>query len=465
MSINALLGIGLKSMQTSQAGLQVTGHNVANAQVTGYTRQRLETQASAPQQFAGPYVGRGVEIITVRRVYEEALGMELSRTGADASAAEVRMTWMQRLEQALPPGEDGLAHAVDRFLGAWSDLAGRPDDAVLRQLVIQQGQAVADRFNTTVEEVDRLQQGMVSELAMVLEQANRLAAQVAEANAAVMRHPGGPQSANDLLDRRDRLVDELAKLVGGQTLDGDDGTVSVLVPSGLALVQGRTAHTLEMKAPQATGELATLSMTLAGRPHTLDPYSGLGGSIGGLMSVQSREWSDSRNAIASLIGGFLEGFNAQHRQGFSQAGPPPVAGADFFVFDAITARTQVRTDMQSRDIAAMSIEGIVTSPNGNAVKLARLDEEGNGGGNGSFVAAYASMIASLGLQVQQARAASGLATARQAQAKELHQSVSGVNLDEEAARLMQYQQSYQAAARVLQAAQTVMDTLLQTVGR
>jgi flagellar hook-associated protein 1 len=643
MSGSSLLLIGTRAMFANYAALQTIGHNIANANTAGYSRQQVEL-ATAQGQFTGAgFFGKGVDVVAVTRAHNEFLTREAATAAAQASADAARLTQLQRLEAVFPPGELGLGQAASSLLNAMVDLASRPSDTSTRQVVLARAQELAQRYAGAGAQIDALQGGVVQDLQVAVASVNRLAQGIATVNDQIARAQGTGQAPNDLLDQRDRLVAELSELVQVTTLPADDGTLSVFIAGGQRLVLGLQATTLSLVEDEFDSTRAAIAADDGGSPRALPSSLLAGGEIGGLLRFQNQDLADARNALGRMATTLATRMNEQQALGLD-AGTPPGAGAPLFAFGAlqslpaqtnardvsgnfigsvsmtiadesalqaseytlepdlaapgqytltrlsdglvrsiasgdtvdgltITASAVAANDRfllqpvsraasnlrrvldDPRGIAAASplqaernaanagtatvgslrvvsptadpqqtatitftaatgtynwelrdrtsnallssgnatwqpgqpvalngfelqLDGVPAagdvftvaqtqypaSSNGNALALAALRDERFVGGE-TITDAYASVMADVGVGVQGARTAADVSGSVATQARERVSAQTGVNLDEEAARLIQFQQSYQAAAKVLQVAQSVFDTLLQTAGR
>ena len=206
MSAGSLLSIGTRAMFANYAALQTTGHNIANANVEGYSRQRVEL-ATAQGQFSGAgFFGKGVDVVAVTRAHNEFLTREAASTASTAAADAARLEQLSRLENIFPPGEAGLGQATNQFLNAMVDLASHPADASTREVALSRARDMAQRFANAGAQLDSLQAGVTQDLKLALTDVNSLTASIALVNDQIARATGSGQQPNDLLDQRDRLL-------------------------------------------------------------------------------------------------------------------------------------------------------------------------------------------------------------------------------------------------------------------
>lgn len=556
MGTSALMSLGVRAMFASFAQLQVTGHNIANAGVDGYSRQEAEL-ASAKGQFTGAgFFGKGVDVVTVSRAHDAFLTREAANASALAAMDRTRYEQLARLEEVLPMGERGLGYAAQQFLNAMVDLASRPQDPSTREVVLARAGDLAARFNLAARQLDSLQAGVTQDLKHSVDTVNEIARSIAEVNQQIAMVKGLGQPPNDLLDRRDRLVQQLSGYLQVSTIPADDGTLGVFIAGGQRLVLGNQAQPLQVVPDPLDASRSALGIVEASgvRPLTADLLTG--GSISGLLRFQNEDLAVTREAIDRMAAEFAGAVNAQHALGLDLYGdsgtasffdyggvvagaagamrvavadPRRVAAAAPLVAyaepsnrgvavvasltpgastDPLLAAT-VRFTSDSGDYdwelrndvgalvasgsgtwaagvpivvndASLRLGGVpaagdiievtatrsvdVASNNGNARALAALRDGAFVGGQ-TITEAYASLMAGVGVRVQGARTAAEISAGVAEAAEQQRAAKSGVNLDEEAARLIQFQQAYQAAAKVLQVAQSVFDTLLSTAAR
>ena len=649
MSGSALMNIGMRAMFASTASLQSTSHNIANANVVGYSRQQTEV-ATAQGQFTGAgFFGKGVDVVNVRRAHDQFLTMQAAVAKSLSKMDDARHQQLVQLEDVFPPGEQGLGYAMGDFFAAMTDLANSPSDNSARQVVLARAADVADRFAGAANRIDILQRGVVADLESSVITVNALAERIADINDDIAGYSGLNQLPNDLLDQRDSLVKELSGYIQVTTLPADDGTVGIFVAGGQRLVLGNEASQIVVKQGDPDPSTAALAISTQGQLLDLNEDTLTGGSMTGLINFQNRDLVDARNMLGQMAAAFAGKVNEAQSRGLD-LGKPPGPGVALFRFggpEALPSRFNARDgsgqflasvsmtvtdptllqasdydlrldaggalqltrlsdglvrsinsgdvvdgmridvgglglqpgdsfmlqpvgraasgmqralddtlgiaaaspvtatfgvgntgtatlrellvtgtpdtqllanisftsdtgdytwELLDRDTGALvnvgtgtwtagegiSLNGFTVSlngvpktgdsitidktlfpgsNNGNALAMSSLaddpivgmslDDNGNPIGGRSATDAYAAAMADIGVRVQSARLATNISSTASEQADATLASKTGVNLDEEASRLIQFQQSYQAAAKVLQVAQSVFDTMLQ----
>jgi flagellar hook-associated protein 1 FlgK len=324
----SLLGIALSGLNGAQGGLVTTGHNIANVNTPGYSRQQTVQASNLPQSSGAGFFGRGVSIETVRRAYDEFLNVQGLSIQASASHWNATLSQLQGMDQLLSDTDVGVTGALNDLFKAVNVVGANPADAVARQSMLSALQEVAGR----VQDLDaRLQsQGDANErrIASTVAAVNVLGAQIAQLNDRIALASGSTgQPPNDLFDNRDALVADLNKLVRANVVTQSDGSLNVFLGNGQALVVGTRAYALDT-APDAF-DATRLSVglrsggTLLGfRPQDLE-----GGELGGLLAFRENTLNPARNALGRIAMVLAANFNQQHKLGVDRNGQ---FGADVF---------------------------------------------------------------------------------------------------------------------------------------
>lgn len=468
MSINQLLEISRRSFQTYDAGLNTVAQNVANAETEGYHRRRINLASSsteAPGVLMGP-PGKaermtGVSIESYERVRDRlfATSAREARTGMGAAEEESRI--LGGVESTFAVGSDGsLSNVLNDFWNAWSDVADNPTDAGAREALLGRAQTLTTTFNRINRDMEQLRSetkqvlsGGISTVNSTLERIGELNAQIQKARSA-----GSPNLTAE--DERDQLVDKLAEFAPVQVQE-DDATGYTVTMHGLTVVQGSDAQALELKTtsrtPPPNFPSETTEIQLKGTNVTFPTLTSDDGKLGAWTRTLNKTLPGVRNDLDALVNDIVTKVNTQHTAGYDLNGNP---GGDFFDASSTTAST-MKLDAAMTDpalIAAAAEDpanpGTSDGPGNGDQALAIFDERGP-------IEDEAIRIASdLGSQVEEANKRASAQSAALAQVESMAQGVSGVSLDEEMTKMIEYQQGFAASARVLRTAQSMMDTLL-----
>lgn len=540
-----ILRTGLSGLIASQRALATTSHNIANASTPGYSRQRAEMTSNLPFFAGGPgqsmYVGTGVHVASITRVYDDFLTQQVRSHGSNVGQSETMSAWIDQLDGLLGDSGTGLAPALKQFFASAQDVVNSPASLPARQALLGQAGTLAARFQELDGQMDALREGVNQSLSNTVGEINKLAESIAKANSVISLSRGNGGASPDLLDQRDQLIADLAQRVPVSTVAQDDGTLSVFIGKGQTLVLGGNANALE--TARSADDPRALDVRFKGTSSKINDFLG-GGEVGGLLAFQKQVLDPAQNKLGLMAVGLTETFNAQHALGQDLNGDP---GGDFFVpiapkIMANTANTGSGTltatiasvgDLQPSDYelsyngtdyslrrlsddavvatgagpftadglditvggapvagdrflirptrnSASDFKVSITDPrefaaadsaggvgnNGNALKLAGLQTERTLlKGSSSFQDVQGQMVAEVGTQGSGARSTLQAQQALLEQTTQARDGMSGVNLDEEAANLMKYQQSYEAAAKVIQIGDSLIQTLLSVLGR
>ena len=346
--MSAALNIGARALTANLTALQVIGHNIANVNTEGYSRQSVDMASSGYQVLGGNYFGKGAEIGTVSRAHSAYLTREAQLAGSLAAADGERYSRLQQLETLFPTGEDGLGVALNDMLNAWSDIASSPTDLAARVVALAEGEQMAARLRDTVGQLDSLAHSGGQQAQSTVTTINRLAQSIAQANQRIIENQGNTGSPNDLLDQRDALVTELSQHVQLSTIASDDGSLSVFVAGSQPLVLGQRANSLAVTRDAADSAQIRISF-VQGSVQTELADATIGGQLGGLMTFMGEDLTDMRNLLGRMALAVNTSVNAQNRLGLDLAGNP---GGNFFVPAADAAGMPASTNTGSAELRA-----------------------------------------------------------------------------------------------------------------
>ncbi|MFA5941916.1 MAG: flagellar hook-associated protein FlgK [Sinimarinibacterium sp.] len=322
-----LLSIGVSGLLAYRRALDTTSNNIANANTPGYTRQRAEL-VSTPGIGAGfGFIGTGVEVATIRRLTDGIVNTRLQSDASSYSRLEVFSGFASRVDSLLSDPAAGLSQPLKGLYDAANTVAQNPTSLAARQAFIGTSETLATRMRETQSQLDQMDGEVDTRLRMTVEEINNLTQSIADLNGEIAFNYGqfSGQPPNDLLDRRDQLLQELSSRVGVFTVAQEDGSINVFTGSGQSLVIGQQSTDLGV-APDAynSGRLDIVYGT-SSAPITAQLS---GGALGGLIDVRREVIDPARAELGRLAVGIAESFNAQHAEGMDLYGD---LGGDFFV--------------------------------------------------------------------------------------------------------------------------------------
>ncbi len=309
-----LLSLGVSGLLANQRALGTVGQNVSNANTEGYSRQRVEFGANAPLFFGGGYLGTGVSVKNVERIYDNFLNSQVQVYTSSASQAETYSRYASTVDELLADPEVGMMPAIERFFGAMNDVSNDPASVPARQALLTEGESISDRYNYLNTRLSNLRGQTNSQIKDFVGEINGLAEGIARVNRNIVMAPG-PGQPNDLLDERDRLLSQLAEKVSVSTVAQDDGSVNVFVGSGQTLVIGFESNDLSVIQNQFDATQFEIGISTGGGNFVQVTSQLTGGALGGVVAFRNDMLDDAQNALGKLAMGFAVTLNEQHRLG------------------------------------------------------------------------------------------------------------------------------------------------------
>ncbi|MCA0300359.1 MAG: flagellar hook-associated protein FlgK [Proteobacteria bacterium] len=322
-----LLATGSSALIAFQRALSTVGHNVANINTPGYSRQRAEFEARDATYFGYGYQGNGVQIVDVRRMADSLATSRLLDSGGELARLQQLSTLSSRLDQLFSEKATGISAPWSSFFDSVNALSSNAAGSADRESVLAQANALVTRFRQIDQHLDGLDIEVNAGLTAATDEVNRLAKEIAQLNGQI----GGSSSpSGDLLDRRDQLISELVAFTGGNAATQDGGLVNVFSAGGQPLVVGATASTLVTVPDPYRPERLQVALETNGQRVTLDKRA-LGGQIGGLVEFRTTVLDPAMAELGRIATSLAQTFNEGHRAGMDQYGQ---MGADFFTLPA-----------------------------------------------------------------------------------------------------------------------------------
>ncbi len=555
------LNTALKALQVQKKSLDVTGHNIANANTEGYSRQRAVHSSTAPYHTVGMgtptgagQVGTGVEITEITRMRDQFLDAQINEEIQSQGYWDKRYEGLHRIELIFnEPSDSSLGTIMNQFWSSLQDLSNNPEDPAVRETVKQTGLTLSDTFHSLHDQLTDYQDALNDDVSTMVDEVNSIASRIADLNTQVVELKGSGKNPNDLLDRRDLLLEDLNKIVNVQSREDERGNLNVSL-GGVQLVSNDRVHEIEYKSN-------VISFKETGIEAKIDKNES-GGELGGVIDIRDKDINNYLGRLNELAETFAKEFNTVHQSGYDYNGN---IGEDFFVGDStgtINAETINISNDIINDVNKIAAGGLVydsevvtinniqnnppghtyefkvreniTDPNikfnyeiterdengvlvgspftggeytvsqfnnseeidtdslvagtynlngrlhfklngagdfeqipgtangDNASKLADVikEEKVFDSGNSTMLNYYKSTIASIGVEGQRANQMVNNQSVLVDQLNNQRISVSGVSLDEEMANMIQYQQAYNAASKVVVTIDEMLNSLM-----
>lgn len=328
-----ILSTANSALNAAQQGLAVTAHNIANAQTPGFNRQVLLQAAVGGQDEGGGFIGKGTEVVSVRRVYNEYLGTQLRTVQTNEGQLDSHYTQASRINNMLADPDSGLSPVLQDFFKSVQDLSANPD---ARGSVLASAQSLAGRFQSMDGQLRDLRVAVNSEISTTVTSINSYAKQIADLNTAIDKaQSGSGQLPNDLLDQRDYLVNQLSQLTK-VTVTKDGNNYGVFIGNGQPMVVGSVVTQLTATTSPTDISESEVGMVTNNGTIRLSENSLQGGKLGGLFDFRATTLTNAQNEFGRIAIGLATTFNDQHKLGKDRAGN---MGTDFFNMAAPLVQT------------------------------------------------------------------------------------------------------------------------------
>jgi flagellar hook-associated protein 1 FlgK len=455
----SILNNALSGALASQLALSSSSQNIANLQTKGYTRQAALLSAVAPAAGSNQ-AGNGVRVTSLLRFSDNYKTQQLWRAASDLGAHSQTQPYLTQLETVMGNDDANLSGGIDKFFASLNAVAGvDPTSTPLRQQVVTAAGLLSQRFNSLNNVYNAQLQSVRQQRVAIVDSANTSIAAIATLNARIANANATGSNASSLIDQRDQAIDSLASQVGLEVSDQPDGTRNVSLKSGQALVLGGVAGKLSVSG----GAAQAFSLSFAGTTFDLD-VARAGGQLGGLTTYEQDVLLPLQKNVAEMAQQIADKVNTQLQAGYAMDGTP---GKPLFVYTPGSSSNmlQVASGFQTADLG-FSGDGL-PGDTGNLQKLAAIKNQPvtlTGLGSVLLSDADTQLVGKLAVDSQQNKGALETFQTMREQAEADWQSTSGVNQDEEAVNLVEYQNMYQANMKVMSVANALFDATLAMMG-
>lgn len=462
------LNIGSESLSVSRMGVDTAGHNIANAQVEGYSRQRVNVKARPPHEKGGVLLGAGAYAESIDRAHDQWNEKQLNRANQTAGAAAARLTAMKSIEGLFSPGlQSGVDVELTKFFNAAQDLSNFPDDVTVRTSFREAARSLAQSFQRVESGLDRERQDLNQKIAFEVSSLDDSMTQIARLNAQIREHEVLPGShANDLRDERDRLLRDMSRKLDVHYYEDQHGMICVRGPGDSMLVDGVMATHLYVEPNKQNGGL--YDVMIEGAEGGMDTnLSGQvsNGEIAAMLDVRDKVITGLSAKNNQLAMGVANSVNEVHREGFGLNGFKEVAGRNLFKIGGDPSRPAASLTLDdaieaSTDAISFASTPMASGDNVVGNRILALKDQNVVEGRTSFTQFYSDMVGGFGTEVIRAE---HVHEAEDVMVKDLsnrREAVSGVSLDEEATSLMRWQANFAASSKLITTVDEMLDTVL-----
>jgi flagellar hook-associated protein 1 len=463
MGILSTLSLAAQALKAQQLAIQTTGHNLANAATPGFSRQRVDLVSEFPSFSGGVLIGQGVDVAGVTSIIDHFAEAELLSLNSDVGYSDAQSRALNSVQEAIPIS-GGVNGALSELFSALSDLSNNPAGTTERIGVIAKARALGENLSQTRQILTSLQSNLDSDIQSAVQRVNNLTEQIAGLNQQIFVTETGRETANDFRDQRQTLLQELTNLTGA-TAREDSKQLTVTI-GGLLLVGGARFATLDSDAVNPNG---LHSVTYHGPDGSSFDASALitSGKIGSVFAARDGEVQDVIDRLDLFAQTLVTQFNTQHALGFTLTG---VAGGNLFTPIAATAGASANVQVDAalaadpRLVAAAASISALPGDNRNALALIGLRSTNVAAlGGVTMEDNFLTLVGDVGARAQAAQSRADFQKNLLTNTQARRESTSGVNIDEEMIKLIQFQRAFESSSLMVRTADEMYQTLIEMV--
>lgn len=323
----SLLNVGARALLANQVALQTVGHNIANVNTPGYSRQHTVQQTVQGQYTGSGYIGQGVDVQSILRNQNDLLTRQATSAASVGAGDSARLTRLQQLQEVFAGGKSGLGASINDMMNAFSDVVTSPTDLTARSVAMARMDETGKRMVGASERLDEISSTVRDQLGGGVRMINQLSQSIAGINEQIARATGNGQPPNDLLDQRDQMIRDLNQYVQTTQVAANDGSVSVFVAGSQPLVLGNKAGTVSIGEAQdfgAAGGQLHLSFQQPGTSNKVELSDSMlgGGEVAGLLRFHNSDLAEGKQLLNRMAGAISLSMNAQNQLGLTLDGKP-----------------------------------------------------------------------------------------------------------------------------------------------
>ena len=456
----SMIDKSLSGLNASRAALSATSNNIANSLVEGYTRQQVLT-STAGGGFYGE--GSGVQVDGIRRISDRYEVEQLWVTSSSVGFAQTQATYYGQVEKIFAGEGNNISAGLDDMFAALNAALLQPNEIAFRQGVLNEANNISQRFNSISQGLDTQVEQIEGQIKASVTQINTQLKNIAELNAEIQASSNGGNVPSSLLDARDAQINELASIIDIDVVSAPNDMVNISLPNGQPLLVGARHSSFETQVDPANPKFSTVNIKFGDTRFPVNDIKG--GSLGGMIDYRDSELKPSLDFIAELATNLADEMNAVLAVGTDLSGATPTSNLFSYDPNNPAGSLRVTTGFNAADLA-FGKDG-TPGDNSNLKDLISLATKNMSfssiGATTTMGDAFTSKIGSLGSQSKQAQTSLTTQIQLQNEAQTQWSSTSGVNIDEEGANLIIYQQAYQSNAKVLAIADELFQTVLNNV--
>lgn len=462
--ISSMLDIGKRSLSNSGTGLQVVGHNIANKTTEGYSRQRVELQSAVPITEGRIQLGMGARAGQVTRTNNSWLEKQIQRETTNMGSMDARADSLARVEQVYNEQiNKGLNQYVTDFFNAFRELSNNPESLASRTMVREASTALTNDFKRVNQQLRDIQKDIDGQLSTSVEEINQISKEIASINEKVQLVENQGAKANDERDRRDHLLKELGERVDITWAEGTNGMVTVTAGRTAILVSGSSHNELKVAGSDRRDRLEVFFKNGEnGSIHEVSEQL-TGGRIGGGLEVRDKNIEELIASVDKMAYTMALEVNRAHVEGYDRYGKQ---GALFFEMPQEIKGASESLALNNtifNDVGRIAAASRPNAPGDNivanvisALQYERLLDNGTA----TLDDFYNTQVGQIGAVTQRAIKSAESQKNIMTQLSNIRESISGVSLDEETTKMIEFQRAYDASARLIRTADEMLETVI-----
>ena len=464
----SMMDVGKRSLMNSQTALQTVSHNVANKSTEGFSRQRVEVQSNVPVGNGKLRIGMGARASQVTRINNPYLEKQVEKEGNELGFANARSESLARVEQVYNEQMNkGLNKFMAEFFNAFRELSNNPEGLAARTLAKESADFLTKDFSRVHDQLTDIQKDIDFQMANHIVEINGLTKEIADLNEKVQIVELNGAQANDERDRRDLLIKKLSEMVNIRYAESDEGQIAITAGDNAVLVSGHSYRELfvsstEGKPGKREGNFEIFyKPTKTGTPVNVTKQF-RSGTLGGLINVRDKVGNDLLDRMDEMAYTLATEVNKVHTQGYDRYNQKGQAFFELPTGIKNAAKTLRVNKAILNDVGRVVAGASPNAPGDNRIAniLSSLQYKPVFDGTNSLDNYYNSIVGEVGVQTARANSEAESQSNIVKQLKNIRESISGVSLDEETAKMIEFQKNFDASARLIRTADEMMDTVL-----
>lgn len=465
----SMMDVGKRSLANSQTALQTVAHNVANRATPGYSRQVMKTETNEPIGTGRLRVGMGAKASSIERINNPYLEKQIAKEQMNLGEWKTKAETLGRVEQVF---NEQMNKGLNKFMGemfnAFRELSNNPESLGARTLVKESADFMAKDFHRIHDQLTGIQGDIDFQIASHVSQVNEITKEIAQLNEKVQIVELNGLPANDERDKRDQLIKELGEKINIRHAEGEDGQVTITAGNSAVLVSGYSFRPLEVAStPKAGGKREGNLDIFYKASESGSAYNVTsqiqGGALGGLLEVRDVEINgliDKMNVMAEKLSTEV---NRIHTQGYDRYNQRGVSFFQYGKGGADAAKSIEVNEAIFQDVGRIASAALPNAPGDNRVAnlVSGLQYKPVFGEDQSTIDDfYSSLVGTVGIEAARANSSTEAQQGIVKQLTNIRESISGVSLDEETTKMIEFQKSFDASARLIRTADEMMETVL-----